>query len=194
MAIIDVLIVVDAPRIISDYGRNDGASTGKYVMIGPNDEGQGYVYMVTTWKDAQGEGTSNLHVFAQKGDIIRWRMTSMSMSSRFQCFLTHFVINNGGSFITAPQAKHQKVNSSHIDPNSPGLNVVVPSQIDDFFWESTVLAQQHVTYHTQFCICGDECGGGGGGGESESEGGGGGGGSCSGGGNCGGYQWDPFIN
>jgi hypothetical protein len=187
MAIIDVLIVVDAPRVLQDHGTNKGASTGNYVPL--KNDGKGYVYMVTTWMDAQGEGTSELDVFAKKGDLIRWRMTSMSGGSQYQCFITHFLINNGAQNISAPQAKYARVNVPVLDPKSPKLNNVIPSQADDFYWESTVLnSTAPVTYHIEFCICGDGCPSGGGGGSDCGGGGsgGGGGGSDCGGGSGGG--------
>lgn len=55
---------------------------------------------------------------------------------------------------------------------------------DDIFWESTVLNPGPVTYHTKFVLY---AGGGGGGGSNHT-------GSDGGCGDCGGYQWDPFIN
>jgi hypothetical protein len=182
MAIIDVLIVVDAARVLQDHGHNTGARTGNYVLL--KNTGTGYIFMLTEYADVKSaEGISELNMRAKKGDIIRWRMTSMTMGNTYQCFITHFVVNQGPKNITPPEAKHEKISIPVTDPDHPDR--VILSNSGDFYWESTVLTNGPVTYHTKFCICGDSGGGGGGGG----------GGDCNDNpSDCGGFQWDPFIN
>jgi nematocidal protein AidA len=208
MAIIDVLIVVDVQRIMHDCEPNDAGRTGTYVPLGNRGEGQGYVYMVTTWYHAQGEATSELDVFAQANDTIRWRMTSISQDNNYSCFMTGFVFTspNPTTYVTPPKPMFDTIKALQIDKSVASLNAVIPVSKDDFYWESTVLKPGPVTYHTKFLVfCQNQGGGGGGnndptggGGNNDPTGGGGNGkptGGGGGGGNpYGGYQWDPFIN
>jgi hypothetical protein len=187
MAIIDVLIVVEATSILRNFGGNDALKTGKYFQLqnqpgvrAQEGEGIGYIYMVTNWMNAQGEGGSELDVFTNPGDTIRWRMTTLGKDNPYQCYITGFVLNSGQNNITPPVPKCEPITVMDIDPTSPGLNRVIPRQANDFYWESTVINKQPVTYHTHFLIFGGGGGGGGGGGDD---------GGCH-----GGYQWDPFIN
>lgn len=189
MAILDVLIVVDAPRIIKDHGKNDFAKsdtdTSRYVQL--KNDGKYYVYMIGTWYAVQNQGESELDVFARPGDQIRWRMTSISMGGAYQCVIKEFVFNNGAGNLTPPALMSKKILTPELDPNARPLGKIMHTEVDDVFWESTVLNTGPVTYHTKFAIFA------GGGGLS----GGGGGGGCGGDGgdgNCGGYQYDPFIN
>jgi nematocidal protein AidA len=182
MAIIDVVIVVDAPRILRDYGTNNAAQTGmNYVPLGQQGEGRYYLYMIATWFDVQNQAESELDVFANAGDKIRWRMTSLSLDRTYQCFIKEFVINRGANYITQPAPKHESVTVPQIDTSVAALNTTKPKQIDDVYWETTVLQPGPVTYHTNFIVTGPGCDAGGGGGNG-------------GNGNCGGYTYDPYIN
>lgn len=197
--VIDVAILVDAPRILHDYGKNNADASANssnfsnYVQLGPNGEGVGYVYMVTTWWDAQGEGGSELSVFGAVGNKIRWRMQTLSMGGEaygsvekdqppaaHQAFIRGFVFNRGGDCITAPVQKIETVDGWGLDATGKRI----PKQIVDVYWEATVQKPGGtVIYHAPFnIVCNGCCDDGGGGG-------GGGGGS-----NCGGYQHDPFIH
>jgi hypothetical protein len=181
MAIIDVLMVVDADRVMHDHGSNTGASTGDYVPLkdgkGNGIKGSGYVFMLTEMKDAKNaEASVILNIAAKKDDIIRWRMTSMSMGNPYQCFIKEIVVDKDIQNITEPTAKHEKIRIPVLDPNSPGLNQVILSNAGDSYWESTVLIAKPVRYHARFRIC---------------EGGSSGGGTAS---DCGWFQWDALIN
>ncbi|AEX52531.1 inclusion body protein [Rahnella aquatilis CIP 78.65 = ATCC 33071] len=182
MEIVDVLIAVDAPRIIRDFHKNDVAKTGQYQSLG---EAHGYIYMIATWYHARDEADSELDVFAKQGDKIRWRMTTLSMGGNYQGVITGFVINNGAVNITPPVLGRETIITPQLDAVS---NRVILTSKEDVFWESTVLKTGKVTYHTKFQLY--VGGGGGGGGGCEGSNGGGGGGNDP----CGGYHWDPFIN
>lgn len=197
MEIIDILIVVDAIRILNDHGKNNAAHTGEYVNL--KNDGHNYIYMLGTWYHIQDQADSELDIFAKPGDKIRWRMTTLSMGEKYQGIIKEFVITGGKNNITPPRPAHKTIITPRIDTNELSLDKAVFSMADDIFWESTVLQPGPVTYHTKFVLY---AGGGGGGGSNHtgSDSGGGGGGGCNhtgsdgGCGDCGGYQWDPFIN
>ncbi|MBN3144974.1 AidA/PixA family protein [Pectobacterium brasiliense] len=210
MEIVDVLIAVDAPRIIRDFHTNDAANTGQYQSLG---EAHGYIYMIATWYHAQDEADSELDVFAKQGDKIRWRMATLSIGANYQAVIMDFVINKGAGNITPPTPKKEIITIPQLDPTS---KKIILTTTEDVFWESTVLSTGKVTYHTKFQLyvggggggngggCGSNGGGGGGNGGGCGSNGGGGGGNGGGCGNnggsgggcdpCGGYHWDPFIN
>lgn len=183
MATIDLLIVVDANRVVQDHGKNNGQQSGHYVQL--KQDGQGYVFMLGPWENDQprdghgGEGSDDPDISVKKGDTIRWRITSLSMGHLFQCFITHFSVNVGAQYITPPKPKHEVVSTPQIDSSAPDLNRTICRQLDDFYWESTVLETGHASYYIAFAICGDGCGGGC---------------DCACCNCCGGYQWDPWIN
>lgn len=215
--IIDVAVMVDAPRILYHYGVNkarDHAGFSDYVSLGPHGQGVGYVYMVSTWWDAQGEGGSEFRVFGKPGNRIRWRIQSLSMGGvadgvpadrhmapvhldgtnevkaavAYRPFIRGFVINSGAQNITPPKQVVETVNSWHVDPVT---HKIVRAQITDVYWEAKVLQQAPVVYHMPFnifCNC-EKCGDGDDDGDDGGHGGGGGGGD-----GCGGWLHDPFIN
>lgn len=180
MEIIDILIVVDAIRILNDHGKNNAAHTGEYVNL--KNDGHNYIYMLGTWYHIQDQADSELDIFAKPGDKIRWRMTTLSMGEKYQGIIKEFVITGGKNNITPPRPAHKTIITPRIDTNELSLDKAVFSMADDIFWESTVLQPGPVTYHTKFVLY---AGGGGGSNHTGSDGG------C---GDCGGYQWDPFIN
>ncbi|KAE8754032.1 AidA/PixA family protein [Paraburkholderia sediminicola] len=199
--IIDVAILVDAPRIIYHYGSNkakDNLKFSDYTQLGTKGMGVGYVYMATTWWDAQGEGGSELDVFGTKGNTIRWRMQTLSMGGRadgsldatapvaYQAFIRGFVISQGETCITAPVQKTETVDSWGGDEDGK----VIRKKVVDVYWEAEVVQPGAVIYHTPFnifCNC-PGCSDNGDGGDDNGTGGGGGGGN-----GCGGYQHDPWI-
>lgn len=180
MAIIDVAILVDAPRILQTIKPNNAAATGNYVQL-PGD-GQWYVYMFATWNDVRNLGLSELDVFANVGDTIRWRMATFSLNRTYQAFIKGFVFKDPKQDgISTPVMKQETVQVPQMD----ATGAVVLKSVDDVYWESTVQKSSPVTYHANFILCGCDCSGGGGGG-------GGGDTVCN--NNCGGYTYDPFIN
>lgn len=184
MAIIDVAILVDAPRILRDIGSNNAGVTGNYVQL-PN-EGQWYLYMFATWYHARNESYSELDVFADVGDTIRWRMATFSMNRSYHAFIKGFVFKDPTQDrISTPVMKQETVQVPYMD----ATGAVALKSADDVYWETTVQKSGPVTYHTNFILCGCDCSGGGGGG-----GGGGGNDTVCNNNNCGGYTYDPFIN
>lgn len=213
--VIDVAVIVDAPRILYHYGPNkarDHTGFKDYVQLGVNGEGVGYVYMLSTWWDAKGEGGSELDIFGNPGNIIRWRIQTLSMGGgadgvpadtkmppaysqggtvvvnvAYRAFIRGFVFNQGAENLTAPKQVIEIVNSWDMDATGK----IVRKQITDVYWESTVLSKGEVVYHMPFnvfCNCAD-CNDNDGDGSDGGDGGGGGGGD-----GCGGYQHDPFVN
>ncbi|WP_158244329.1 AidA/PixA family protein [Trinickia dabaoshanensis] len=219
--IIDVAVMVDAPRILYHYGPNkarDNVQFTDYVQLGPHGEGVGYVYMVSTWWDSQGEGGSEFRVFGNPGNRIRWRIQTLSMGGvadgvpadshmapahqsgqteqgtqlkpavAYRPFIRGFVINAGAQNITPPKQVIETVNSWQIDP---ATEKIVRTQLTDVYWEAKVLQKGEVVYHMPFnifCNC-DKCADGDDGGDDGGHGGGGGGGD-----GCGGWKHDPFVN
>lgn len=205
-SIIDVVVLVDAPRILYHYGPNkakDDVTFSDYQQLGPNGEGVGYVYMVTTWWDAKGEGGSELSVFGKVGNKIHWRMRTLSMGGQadglsaagkpvaYQAAIRQFVINHGAEYISTPVKKTDTIDSWNFDPNGN----LVHQKVNDVYWEAEVLKAaapgDQVVYHMPFhvlCNC-PECNDNGKGGDDNGTGGGGGGGDP-----CGGYTHDPFIH
>ncbi|AKE06345.1 hypothetical protein XM57_27875 [Burkholderia cepacia] len=205
-SIIDVAILVDAPRIKYYYGANhakDNVNFSDYVGVGNNGDGGSFIYMVTTWRDAQNEGGSELSIYGEVRNKIRWRMRSLSMGGiadamsrneppvAFQAAIRGFVFSGGDAYkeyITTPVKKTETVKSWGFDQNGN----LVQQDINDTYWESEVIKpgfgnqnnqRVNITYHTPFnilCNCQD-CNDG-------THGGGGGGGN-----GCGGYTYDPFI-
>ncbi|HTI17180.1 MAG TPA: AidA/PixA family protein [Trinickia sp.] len=197
-SIIDVAIMVDAPRIMFDYGPNKAQDRKTFSDFFNLGKGVGYVYMAATWWDSQNEGDSELDVFGVKGNTIRWRMQTLSMGGRadasldsaaapvaFQAVIRGFVFQGTqwSEFITKPTRKVETVKTWGFDADGN----VVRQNITDVYWESQVITPGPVTYHTPFNIfcdspnCSDGSDG------SDDSGGGGGNG-------CGGYQHDPYIN
>lgn len=160
MEIIDILIVVDAIRILNDHGKNNAAHTGEYVNL--KNDGHNYIYMLGTWYHIQDQADSELDIFAKPGDKIRWRMTTLSMGEKYQGIIKEFVITGGKNNITLPRPAHKTIITPRIDTNELSLDKAVFSMADDIFWESTVLQPGPVTYHTKFVLY---AGGGGGGGQ-----------------------------
>lgn len=215
--IVDVAVMVDAPRIIYHYGTNkakDHEKFSDYIQLGPNGMGVGYVYMVSTWWDSKGEGGSEFHVFGKPGNRIRWRIQTLSMGGiadgvpadahmapanvqsgpdveagvAYSAFIRGFVLNEGAGNITPPKQVIESVNGWQIDAAS---GKIVRTKVTDVYWEAKVLQEGPVIYHMPFsifCNC-DKCSDGDDGGDDGGNGGGGGGGD-----GCGGYQHDPFIN
>lgn len=211
--IIDVAVIVDAPRILYHYGPNkarDHQGFSDYVSLGRNSMGVGYVFMLSTWWDAKGEGGSEFDVFGNPGNILRWRMQTLSMggvgdgvaadtnmtsanvngtesSVAYRAFIRGFYFSSGAANITPPKQVIETVNSWEMDATGK----IARKQITDVYWESTVLSKGEVVYHMPFnifCNCKD-CNDNDGDGDDGGGGGGGGGGD-----GCGGYQHDPFIN
>jgi len=206
-SIIDVVVLVDAPRILYHYGPNkakDDVKFSDYQQLGQNGEGVGYVYMATTWWDARGEGGSELNVFGKVGNKIHWRMRTLSMGGQadgmsapgkpakpvaYQVAIKQFVINNGAEYISTPVKKTDTIDSWNFDQNGN----LVRQKINDVYWESEVTKAaapgDEVVYHMPFHILCSDCSDNGDGGGDNGSGGGGGGGN-----NCGGYTHDPIIH
>ena len=214
--IIDVAVIVDAPRILYHYGPNkarDHKGFSDYIPLGANSEGVGYVYMLSTWWDSRSEGGSELDILGKRGNIIRWRIQTLSLggvadgvpadstmapaylqgeadveSVAYRAFIRGFVFNQGAENLTPPKQVVETVNSWEIDVTTKNI---VRKEITDVYWESTVLNEGEVVYHMPFnlfCNC-EDCNDNSDGGDDGGGGGGGGGGD-----GCGGYQHDPFIN
>lgn len=186
MAVIDVLTVVDAGRILKVLGRNNFAQTGQYKQL--PDEGRWWVYMFATWYDVKGESYSELDVFAQAGDTIRWRMTTTSAGTGYQAFIQDVPVTRGEQYITKPQMKYEIIKAPQLDTTvlPPGRPMI--QKVEDSYWEVNVLRPGPVTYHLNFTLCGLGPGGGGGGGDGDGDS------DCNCSDNYGGYTYDPFIN
>lgn len=181
MAIIDILIAVDAEKVIQSLGKNNGQQIGKYKQFGDAELAAQCIFMVAPWANAvNNEGQWDPHNTANKGDKIRWRMTSMSMGHSLQCFISHISVKSGAQYITQPKPTCETVDIPQIDSSAPGLNKTICRPLEDYYWESMVLEKNTVTYYISFVICGEGCSDGGN--------------SCGCCNCCGGYQWDPWIN
>lgn len=144
MAIIDVLTIVDASRVIQDHGKNDAIDTGNYVLLKNN--GDGYVDTITP----QGAGGASVSIQADRNDVIRWRMTSRAISNPYLCFITHVLITQNRQYITPPVMKQVKIHSPRIEDGT--MSSLVPAVITDILWESAVMMKGQITYSVQFCI------------------------------------------
>jgi nematocidal protein AidA len=159
MAEIDVLVTFDAETIYHNYGGN--TDSGNPVSVS-ND----LIYMVTAQDDAlNGNGGGELTIYAQTEDTIRWREATPSPD--YSAILYRFTTDSTG-LITPPVALEAPVTVPLPDPDNP--TVPLTQTIQDYFWNSTVIAPGSVTYHFAFMLVsrhGDVLGY---------------------------YQWDPFIS
>ncbi|MFD1971620.1 AidA/PixA family protein [Trinickia caryophylli] len=178
-----MLIVVDALNIVRNFPRNNGGrGQNPYVSLGEASS-LNYLYMLAPRVDViSDEGDAGIDIRAKAGDIIRWRMTTMSEGTGFSCFMTHFVFTSDPyNSLTPPEQKYRTVTTLQIDKNAPMLKGVAPITRDDFYWESTVKNAGRVVYHGEFLLFApsDDCDGGGTGGTGDP---------------YGGFQWDPAVN
>lgn len=178
MAVIDVLTVIDAVRVLKDAGPNDYEKTGKFYPL-PHD-GIGYVYMIVTFADAKQDAVTELDLFANAGDTIRWRMTTASEGANYQCIIKSVHVGNGADCIATPQMKHEIIKVPQVDTTTPDLDKLILQKTEDVYWETKVLKPGSVTYHFNFVLC--------------SSGGDGDGSDCDCTNQHGGHKYDPYIN
>ena len=154
--IINVLVMADPIAIIRDHPHLSPKS-----YIGLRNYGKGYIFAITDWDNAdrtsanqdEHEGGYCLTIDAEVGDIIRWRMTSLTLGYEYQCFLRRFIHTSGSHIVTAQQHKKDPASFATLDHNSgQSANNVIPESSLDWYWESTVQMKGKEGYDIQFHI------------------------------------------
>lgn len=143
--IIDVLVVVDADTIISEYGTNTDANNPVQITD------SSLIFMVTKQADAvSGNAGNELKIGAKTLDTIRWRETSLSLNAAYSALLYKFVAASGGDLISSPMPLLVEVKTPL--PDSANPTSIKTQIIESYFWNSTVLEAGSVTYHFNFMI------------------------------------------
>ncbi|ARP85021.1 AidA/PixA family protein [Bordetella genomosp. 9] len=159
MSIIDITIVVDPVAIIRDHTISSNSSP-----ITLKNYGRGYVFAMTYWNDVNfgtysghpdnygnndnNEGGYALDIKAEIQDTIRWRMTSLTAGFEYQCFIQSFRYAFGATVISTMKPKIEAVPG----PVQNADGSVVAKQVQDYYWETTVVAQGSAGYDVIFSI------------------------------------------
>lgn len=144
--IIDVLIAIDAETIISQLGTNTDPNNPAQVTDAT------LIYMVTKQADAMsGNAGNELNIKAETEDVIRWRETSLSLNSDYVGILYGFQQTGGGDQLISPPTPLQATVTTPL-PNPADPLHPTTQQIENYFWETTVLNPGTVTYHFKFMI------------------------------------------
>lgn len=142
-SIIDVLIVIDAETLVASYP--PGAPGN------PTSVDQPLIYLMVRQDDAVfGEGTKELKITAETEDVIRWRETTTSLDGAYTGMLYKFFALRGADLISPPVPLLAKVRTplpNPADPLHPGSQ-----ELENYFWETTVLAAGETTYAFQFAV------------------------------------------
>ncbi|WP_157664774.1 AidA/PixA family protein [Bordetella genomosp. 9] len=160
--IINILAVVDAERVLQDHVPNPSA------VVPLKSSGQGYGFLMTEWantdqyQDAnifakvaeqdQEEGGYALNVKAAAGDIVRWRMISLTSPFQYQCYLCGLDPVGGWLHITQPQPKSAAPVSAVVAPAPAPATGLAKVQTTDYWWESTVTDNLRQAYNVLFTI------------------------------------------
>lgn len=143
--IIDVLIAIDAATIVSKFGTSKDPKNPVQVTD------PSLIYMITKQSDiVSGNAGNELNLQADTEDVIRWRETSLSLNGDYVGILYAFQETAGANLISPPVPLEAKVKvplPNPADPLHPGTQ-----EVENYFWESTVLNPGNVTYHFSFMI------------------------------------------
>jgi nematocidal protein AidA len=143
MAEIDILIAVDTDSLIQQGLSQDSNS--------PTNVGDNYIYAIVRSDEAiSGQAGAELNVAAETMDIIRWRMTSLTLNASYDTIPYKFVVSRGPDLVkdNGPEI----VTVSTPLPNPDDLLHPGRQSVQSFFWQADVKKPGNATYHFQFMI------------------------------------------
>ena len=156
--IIDILIIPDPERILRDHDPDTSP-------VKLRDDGQGYVFMAAPWLETvhktgnlqQEEGGNELDIEIKVHDVLRWRMSSLSLGRNYQCFITNFAIKNGEGYISPPTKLLGPISVATWNPSTaPDAFNIIKQPSFDYCWQSVANAPGWFTYSTEFAIADDK--------------------------------------
>jgi hypothetical protein len=168
MAQIDILVVVDAEKLVAKL---PGGTVGNETPLGSFGTSDPYIYMIAPGDFVvSNQAKSELNVKAHSGDTIRWTITSPTRGQALNPILYNFKTNDPNA-LTPPQMLDITLTtyapSNLASPSTPPFAQV---NYQDYAWNSTLLLPgQSVQYTWDFLILDND------------------------GTMRGAYTWDPFI-
>ncbi|PTL80271.1 AidA/PixA family protein [Vitiosangium sp. GDMCC 1.1324] len=151
---IDILTVIDAKSIVSDYSPNQSTS-GSPISLG--NRANQYVFMLVKRSEAANgiEAIPELNVAAQTGDILRWRTSSLTMNTGYSTLLYQMRLQNNGSpgneLITIPAPYEGSIKIPKPAPDGNGVSIG-SQPYKDFYFQSTAQRPGKVTYQLYFML------------------------------------------
>lgn len=142
-SIIDMLLVIDAETILSVYppGTADNPTSIDQPLI---------FMMVRTDAVVFGQASKELKIKAQTEDVLRWRQSTASSNSIYSGLLYKFLCLKGDKLISPPNPILVTVQTPLPNPANPTVPGI--QTIQNYFWQSTVLAAGSLTYAFYFMI------------------------------------------
>ncbi|CAL9343940.1 hypothetical protein SUDANB171_00325 [Streptomyces sp. enrichment culture] len=147
MTDLNVLIAFDAATIVERYpdaSRNPDA---------PTQVDHSLIYMTTRHDHIIGTSGAELNLRAETGDSIRWRETTLSLSSDYKALLYRYVSSDSG---------HQLIRTPEIEvidgvfpmpqEGTEGTPGFVTQNYQDHYWRTTVRKPGQVVYRFFFQI------------------------------------------
>ncbi|WP_426754926.1 AidA/PixA family protein [Myxococcus sp. Y35] len=166
---VDILTVVDVDKVISEYGPNASLDDPGVAIAD-------CVYMIVRRSDADGaEAIPELTVDVSTNDILRWRLVSLTLNTRYSAVLYKMTVSENPDCITQPQplVSSVMVPVPEVVGGQPGGFNTQPYK--DFYFQATALQPtatvpgQKVTYQLYVQVTDNK------------------------GNKVGTYSWDPFI-
>lgn len=156
---IDILTVIDAKSLVSDCGPNQSTS-GNAIVLGGRLDASKYIYMLVKRSEVVGiEAQPELKVAVKTGNIIRWRLTSLTVNTGYSTLLYRMNISGGSGLITtpAPYEASIKVPKPEADDNGGvTINTQHTQPYKDFYFQSTARTPGDVTYQLYFMLSDDQ--------------------------------------
>lgn len=167
--IIDVLIIIDAARILQDHAAQSSkpqssssnqSGTGSSGNATPLlNGGRSYVFLVAPWSNAAQTGSSDsqeggyeLQTTVKVGDVVRYRMLNLPLRRDYQGFIEQIDVAIGQQCLTAPSLQQRASNSTTLDTSVSTLDQVMPIPITDSCWESTMTQTGMAAMNLKFSI------------------------------------------
>ncbi|MFJ8002283.1 inclusion body family protein [Streptomyces sp. NPDC096310] len=147
MTDLNVLIAFDAATIVE---RNHNASRNPEA---PTQVDHALIYMTTRHDHIVGTSGAELNLRAEPGDTVRWRETTLSLSSDYKALLYKYVSSDSGhTLITTPAIEVIDGVFPMPKEGSEGKPDFVTQNYEDHYWRSTVKKAGKVVYHFYFQI------------------------------------------
>jgi hypothetical protein len=144
--IIDVLLVADTAAILEKYGSAGTPSKPTYLD-------ENLIWLIVRQKQAIfANASAELKLAARTEDIIRWRATSLSHNAENSALFYAFQPMRPGTdkLIRTPRANLVELKTPLPDPDAPAKPTM--QQVQDYFWQTTVLSAGEAVYTFDFTI------------------------------------------
>ncbi|MBM7119323.1 AidA/PixA family protein [Archangium primigenium] len=170
MAIIDILTVIDAQSLMSDYGSNRGTQSSP-VFLGDN--ARKYIFMLVKRDRVEGlEANYELRVKVSTEDTLRWRATSLTLNTHNSALLYRWNASQNGALTDGITPVEAWVKAPLPTFNDKGQLSFPPDtqRYPEFYFETDAQATGTVTYQLYFKLLDEQ------------------------GNTFGYYYWDPYID